>query len=118
MHGFRSLGCSVLHYAQLCSRWKRAAARQFIIEGRAVALKQAPVSDAPQIRMIRHKRAAYIEPGAILFEDFCDQNGTILLTAGTILNERVLRQLRSVTTKDGDEPRLWVGKIDKTAGAE
>lgn len=80
------------------------------IRRQSVELREAPPAAAADIRLIRHKRVDRILPGAILVEDFCDADGAVLLSAGLVLNENILRRLRDYKTANGGILRLWVGR--------
>jgi len=96
--------------------WVKAGRPVFLEEGSAfiqregVKLGEVTDPDVPKVKLIRYKRADRIKPGAILVEDFCDANGVVLLNAGVILSERMIAQLQSIKTEDGEPPRLWVGR--------
>lgn len=52
---------------------------------------------------------ASVEPGKILAEDLFDEDGTLLLGAGTILNESLLQRLRNLS--GGEESHLMIGQL-------
>jgi CheY-like chemotaxis protein len=81
------------------------------IRRQSVELSAAPQSAAAQIRMVRYRRVDRIRAGDILVEDFCDDDGTVLLAAGLVLNQKVLSKLGEVKTAAGDLPRLWIGRL-------
>lgn len=99
------------------AQWVRAGRPVFLdqdttyIRREGVKLDSAPANEAPSIRLIRFKRADRIEAGAVLVEDFCDADGAVLLNAGVVLSEKMLKQLRGMKTENGEPPRLWVGRL-------
>lgn len=99
------------------AEWVRAGRPAFkdgevsYIRRESVELAPVPAHAAAEIRMVRYRRADRIRPGDILVEDFCDDQGNVLLAAGLVLNDKVLARLTGVKTESGDPPRLWVGRI-------
>jgi CheY-like chemotaxis protein len=74
-------------------------------------LSDEPEPDGPiQIRNIRHKALGAIQVGQILVEDFIDDEGVVLLVAGTVVTEKILTRLRTIDEQRSEKLKLWVGR--------
>jgi len=85
--------------------------RPRLIKTEAAADELPDVSRAEEI-IIKNKRRRSINKikiGSLLAEDVHDANGKLVLTIGTVLDEKLLSRLRKAVSEGDEKARIWVG---------